>query len=136
MDIAWPDARAPDPGAAAFTVERVSPSRFRLSGELDASSGARLERAVAAAEDLEPQLVLDVAELRFMDSSGLRSLIRLARTREEGVVVLHARPPVRRALWITGFGRDPSLGIRVQDDDAAADAPSMADAGSDFFRAL
>jgi anti-anti-sigma factor len=132
MDIAWPGARTPDPDAVAFTVERIAPSHFRVSGELDASSGARLERAVNAAEDVDGVLVLDAGELLFMDSSGLRSLIRLARTREEGIVVRHARSPVRRALWITGFGRDPTLGIRVEDD---GDTPLHANTGSDFLRA-
>ena len=49
-----------------------------LSGELDLSTAADLERAVAMNVDGRPQMVvLDLRELGFLDSSGLRIVLRL-----------------------------------------------------------
>jgi len=49
-----------------------------LSGELDLSTIEQLERAVAARVDGRPELVvLDLRKLVFLDSTGLRLVLRL-----------------------------------------------------------
>lgn len=57
-----------------------------LVGELDISSAPTLERELRRAEDGAPSvLVLDLRELRFMDSTGLRLVLGAdARARREG----------------------------------------------------
>lgn len=47
-----------------------------LRGELDMASASQLERAIAGATREQPQaVVLDLRELDFIDSTGLRTLI-------------------------------------------------------------
>lgn len=83
-----------DPGA--FHVERVEldgQADLRLVGELDMNTADRLALALDPVfEHGVATLVLDVSELRFIDSSGLRQLVvALNRQRERGGnVVLHA----------------------------------------------
>ena len=77
-----------------------------LSGELDLSSAAFLEDAVAEQCEQQPEeLLLDVAGLEFMDSSGLRAILQ-AKEKCEALNchfdVSPARRPVERTLEMTG----------------------------------
>ena len=78
-----------------------------LRGELDAHTAAQLDTAVAGlVSDGRDRVVLDVAELRFVDSSGLRSMIH-ARGPDGSLVPVELRSPsssVLRLLEITGLG--------------------------------
>ncbi len=80
----------------------------RLAGEIDPSSAPRLlhemEAVLFTAEPRE--LVLDFADVEFMDSSGLRTIIDLSKQMRdrEGVLVLESvRPAARQVLEITGL---------------------------------
>jgi anti-anti-sigma factor len=114
-----------------FSVESVAPAHFLLTGELDIYTAPTLERTVAEAAGESDQLILDLAQLEFMDSSGLKLLIRLARAHAGGVELRNPQPPVKRALWMTGFGDRPNVGIRIVDD--AAREPGAGE-GSDFLQ--
>jgi anti-anti-sigma factor len=80
-----------------------------LSGELDMASAPALEEALAEARrDGMGQLVLDLRELRFIDSSGLRAVIAAAReARRSGHDLALIRGPdqVQQVFDITGVGR-------------------------------
>jgi anti-anti-sigma factor len=53
---------------------------LRLAGELDMATAGRLEAAVAAAlARQESELVVDLTAVGFMDSTGLRALLRARR---------------------------------------------------------
>ena len=53
---------------------------LRLSGELDMATARRLEAAVASALDRdETELTVDLSDISFMDSTGLRALLRARR---------------------------------------------------------
>ena len=74
---------------------------FRLIGELDIASVAETEATLSQALQDESKLVLDTTDLRFIDSQGLRMLIRLgeqARRRDTSVTVLNCSNAVRRLL--------------------------------------
>jgi anti-anti-sigma factor len=83
---------------ARFAVERedrAEGSALRLLGELDLASVPNAERHVedVLAEGRRP-LVLDLRELTFVDSSGLRFFILLAdRAREQGWELKLLPPP-------------------------------------------
>jgi anti-anti-sigma factor len=66
-----------------------------LEGELDIASVPQMSGAVdAALEDGARRIVLDLRELRFIDSSGLRHLILLNdRSRSESWKLELIRPP-------------------------------------------
>jgi anti-sigma B factor antagonist len=80
---------------------------LRLRGELDVSSRDQLRRAIGAAlESHPPVLVLDASELVFTDCGGLSILVwahqRLAE-RGHQLVITGATPTVRRLLHVTGL---------------------------------
>ena len=103
-----------------------------VRGDIDIAGGPILDEALTA---LAPtgSVVIDLAEVRFIDSSGLRSLLaagRAARGRNAAVVLRGVRPEVARLLEITGtadqFTIDP-----VDDPGRGTEADAGADAGAD-----
>lgn len=77
-----------------------------LTGELDVAGAGLLEnelRRVAADHDVRG-LVLDLRELDFMDSTGLRLLVLAddrARTEGRAFTLVRGKPDVHRVLEIT-----------------------------------
>jgi anti-sigma B factor antagonist len=82
---------------------------LHLEGELDLASVPSLERELKALEDERPPLlVVDLRELAFIDSSGLRLLLVAAeRAEQEGrrFVVVRGSPELNRIFEITGADR-------------------------------
>ena len=79
--------------------------RLTLRGELDIATAPRLQEAVDAALAARPELlVVDLRELSFLDSSGLRQFIVLAgRAEQEGfrLVLVRPAPPALAVFQIT-----------------------------------
>jgi anti-sigma B factor antagonist len=78
---------------------------LRPAGELDIATAARLERALA--DDRRPgdRVVLDLADLEFIDSTGLRAIVRGAEAarRDGWELKLRPGPPaVQRVFEIAG----------------------------------
>lgn len=96
------------PPTAAFTIE-VRPDRRRVvvapSGELDLATCDALEREVGELLDRGfAAITLDLRDLTFIDSSGLKLLIRTdQRAREDGIAfdLIDGDGPVRRLLDLT-----------------------------------
>jgi anti-anti-sigma factor len=81
---------------------------IKLGGELDSASCSELVGAFEAAIPALAgrDLVIDLGELTFIDSSGMRAIIMIERrTREEGIALGLTRPPaaVTELLRITGI---------------------------------
>ena len=81
-----------------------------IGGELDIASLPDVEDELNELLTREPQpLVLDLADLNFLDSSGVALLVRLA-NRFTPMRTRHATAPVRRVLGTLGladrFGLD------------------------------
>jgi anti-anti-sigma factor len=67
-----------------------------IRGELDAHSSVQFEQAASGALDAQVELqtmVLDLGGITFIDSSGLRSLLRLQESCDERGGVLFVRRP-------------------------------------------
>jgi anti-anti-sigma factor len=104
-------------GTPAQVLAGEEPGSFALIGEIDVSSveapGERLETVLAEGR----ALTLDMAGVSFMDSQGLRMLIRLGRLAEERglgpVVVLDPSEAVNRVLQVAAPGGLPGVEIRV-----------------------
>jgi anti-anti-sigma factor len=81
-----------------------SPSVVEVKGELDLSTIARWEKNVQMVGRDASAVVLDLSEVGFVDSAGVRSLFRLARdTASRGTRLLIVAPrggAVRRLLDI------------------------------------
>jgi anti-anti-sigma factor len=106
----------PSTAASPLRVTRSDDGRvlrLMLIGELDISTSTSLELELQAAEMRRPPvLVLDLAELRFMGVSGLRSILDAARrARREGrhFVVTNPVPHISRLFELTAI--DQSLEI-------------------------
>ena len=96
-----PDSFRCETGRAAGT------DWVRPVGELDLDTEPQLEQAIAAVrEQGAPRLVLDLRELTFMDSTGLRLVIRWdTAAREHGFEFAIVRGPdvVQRVIRLTGM---------------------------------
>jgi len=84
---------------AVFQVTPSGSDRLSLAGELDFSTANLL---AGAASGLPGPLTLDVSELSFIDSSGLRELTTLLRSRGS-LTLVGARPYLVRILEVTGL---------------------------------
>jgi anti-anti-sigma factor len=75
-----------------------------LSGELDLSVVDQLEQVLAAAEAKQPSvMVIDLRDLQFMDSSGIRLVVGAdLRAREAGrrLILIRGSDPVHRVFTI------------------------------------
>lgn len=78
-----------------------------LSGELDISSATRVEDELAVLQaEAPPLLVLDLRKLDFMDSTGLRLIVRAdeaARSEGTRFVIVRGPEPVHRVFEIVGL---------------------------------
>jgi anti-anti-sigma factor len=89
---------AEDPGGDG---ERV----IRLRGELDIESAPDLERVLLRSRPAGQRVVVDLTELKFMDSTGLRVLLRARAAADEGRWEINLRnvpPTIRRLFDMTG----------------------------------
>ncbi len=95
-------------------IEKLDePRGLRLAGELDASNAEQLVEALEPEVDVGGDLTLDLAGLAFMDSIGIRVLLRTAQ-RLEGkgkLVLLSPGQLVRRTLDLIGGASLPNLDI-------------------------
>jgi len=83
-------------------------SRCALAGELDLTSEPRVRRALFQALGERPRtLVIDMADVTFIDSTGLRALLSTrnrAATTGTRVVLAEVGPSVERTLEIANLG--------------------------------
>jgi anti-sigma B factor antagonist len=82
--------------------------RVALAGECDLAVSGRLTEALLAAVRRAPVVVVDLAALDFLDSSGVHSLItahHAARERGGRVEVVNPAGSVATVLDLTGAGR-------------------------------
>jgi len=87
--------------------ERDGLIRIELRGELDLATAPQVEEALEGAESAEPPLIaLDLSQLSFLDSSGLRTIVAAdGRAREAGrrLAVVKGPEAVQRVFTITGL---------------------------------
>ncbi len=80
------------------------PGRFRVEGELDITNAEAFADLVEEELRQGRRVFLDLSDLQFMDSSGIRALIRMSKAGQElgaPPVVLHSlSQPVRQLLSI------------------------------------
>jgi anti-anti-sigma factor len=97
-----------------MTVQvRQKEDGFAVSGELDLASADDLRIFIASMADASHEVVLDIADLAFMDSSGVKAIVRLAETAcPHGILLKWPRDNVLRALELMEIER--ITGIRIQ----------------------
>jgi anti-anti-sigma factor len=106
-------------GGTVMPVFEISPlvngKGLRLEGELDLAASPRLTEAFLDFATSEGEVHLDLSEVSFMDSSGLRVILALARSRADtgsSVVLLDPSAAVVRIFEIIGIHEHPGVEIR------------------------
>jgi anti-sigma B factor antagonist len=112
-----------DPLALEFERTTGGALRGVASGEIDFSSASSMQARIIAACEREgtSEVILDLAGVQFIDSSGLGALMHLHRelsTEDGELVLLDPAPQVRHSLLVTGLDRH--LTIAASDAEAEA----------------
>jgi anti-sigma B factor antagonist len=105
---------------SALRVDDREDGVVAVAGDLDAGTADRLDRALRDREERHPDrpVVVDVGEVAFMDSSGLRALVAASlRAGRRGTVVrLHnVGAELARLLEITGLRDQFGVAARTAD---------------------
>jgi anti-sigma B factor antagonist len=124
------DAEVPGSMAQFRVTTSLEPGRVvvALAGECDMAVRDELTSVLSAAAGGARDVFVDLAEVRFLDSSGVHGLItghRAAVEHGTRLYVVNATGPVARVLELTGVGellRPPADGA----DPTASDAGSPA----------
>ena len=92
----------------------VNGKGLRLEGELDLAAAPQLTEALLDFASSEGEVHLDLSEVSFLDSSGLRVILALARSRADigSVVLLDPSAAVVRIFEIMGIDEHPGIEIR------------------------
>jgi anti-anti-sigma factor len=103
--------------------QRGDTVHVRLSGELDISTAPKVEDELARVEPERPgRIVLDLSNLAFMDSTGLRLLIAAdtrARQQDRRLTIVKGPEPVQRVFRITRLEERLDIVDEVQVDGTA-----------------
>jgi len=94
-------------------VATSEPRTMRLVGELDASNADAFLNSLMPLLDPGGDLVLNISQLSFVDSMGLRSFLRLAKGLENtGKLVLeHPQRSVARSIELVGLEQAPNIAV-------------------------
>jgi anti-anti-sigma factor len=107
---------------AVRTDEHGRSLHVSVSGELDIAATDELDAHLKEIERREPSLiVLDLRELAFIDSSGLRSILTAHARARDGqwrLALVEGPEPIRRVFHITGLDRQLTI---VRDLDELGD---------------
>lgn len=95
---------------------------YAPKGRIDAASAAVAERDVLAVlERSGPSVIMDLSQVDYVSSAGLRVLLvaaKTARGRGGKAVIVAPRPAVQEVLRMSGF--DKIIAVAPSVDDAAA----------------
>jgi anti-sigma B factor antagonist len=98
---------------------------LKLSGELDVATAPELTKALLDLSPANTRVTLDLTELTFVDSCGIRAILALARSANGNgpVVLLNPTEAVSRVFEILGL--DGHVGIEVQQDGQLPKRPNV-----------
>jgi anti-sigma B factor antagonist len=97
-----------DPTGFSISIsERSGRALVVIRGELDLATAPDLETALTELQEAGQDVVVDLRELAFMDSTGLRAIVAAHARAEDGelsFVIVRPRPgaPIERILAIAG----------------------------------
>jgi anti-sigma B factor antagonist len=76
---------------------------LRLAGELDIGTASHLEAVLDRMMVIPDHIIVDVAELTYIDSTGLRLLLRASQLVDGRVEIRNASLAVRRLIQLSGL---------------------------------
>jgi anti-anti-sigma factor len=100
-----------------FEIDKLTSDRYRLVGELDMASAKTLHEVLDPLARANHRLVLDLEDLTFIDSSGIRALLGLSERLNGAAPLVLSNVPtgIQRVLDIVGLESLP--GIEVERGD-------------------
>jgi anti-anti-sigma factor len=109
-----------DAGVGALTIQvQVRGDGLAVIGELDMASADDFRDFAKRVVDPTREVVLNIADLAFVDSSGVRAILRLAETACPNGVLLRWPPNnVLRTLEILAVEQVPGIRIQRRSDEA------------------
>ncbi len=115
--------RPPSPFSVALSGGGDRPLLATVAGDVDIATAASMADAVLSAlgDAPTPGVVLDFANVGFMDSSGLRAVLDITRHLDgdtHRVVLLNPNRPVRKLLSLAGL--DEHMPVATTLDEAEA----------------
>jgi anti-anti-sigma factor len=96
-----------------FAVRADPEGVLWLAGEFDLAAIDAFQAAVDAALDTQRDLVLDLSELTFLDSTGIRAFLDVADQVGGGVILRRPTQSVRKVLGLVGI--EGHQGIRIEE---------------------
>src|SRR4051794_34632827 len=118
-----PTVAAPHAGGAYTVKNQSHPLQIRcdrdgvlwLAGEFDAAEVERFLRTATAHVDGRREVVLDLSELTFLDSSGIRAILRFGQfVCAKGLWLRNPSEAVATVLAITGVDEVPGVMVDRQ----------------------
>jgi anti-anti-sigma regulatory factor len=101
---------------AELRITRIRrPPGLRIEGVVDVHAHRHLRTALEVIEATDGDVQLELSRLEFLDLGGLRMLIGLARTRDEGhhVELTGLAPHLRNVIALVGWDETPGLRLRA-----------------------
>ena len=91
----------------------VDVAGIKLTGEVDLATAYQLTEALANIST-ESEVHLELTDLTFMDSSGLRTILAFAGSRNGAgpVILVNPSDAIQRLLAITGVAHHPKIELR------------------------
>ena len=124
-----------------FSIEpRGASVVVSVQGELDVTSSQRFDDCLSEAAAVSDQVILDMSEVDFMDTTALAVIVaHWRRQADEGgqFLLAGARYRYTKALWITGLADrlpmydtvDEALTAQAETGSGAADGPGASEPG-------
>jgi anti-sigma B factor antagonist len=105
MTLVWASSAFDLKGLAAFRVEHTDDRAVVIAaGEVDLFTAPALREAVLAATQVSDALVIDLTDVRFIDSTGIGVLVGAAgRPRRRQVALVGPTPMMCKVLQVTGL---------------------------------
>jgi anti-anti-sigma factor len=87
---------------------------YYLSGELDSAGAQDLGIAMKREPEVFRELVLDLVNVTFIDSMGVRLLVHLSKKRSGGLVLRYPQDAVLRVFELLQMDEWPSVRIELE----------------------
>jgi len=103
-------------------IDRDDDGALIVRGEIDLASAASLERA-AIDTPSDGRLVFDLRDVTFMDSSGIRALVRVSKQLPSQIVIRDPSTRVERLFRMVGLDHDQAWVVEHSDGFVPKDGP-------------
>jgi len=99
----------------SFDVQPLGNGDFRVVGELDLATADRLLEVIHPAMETPSDVTLDLGNVTFLDSSGIRALIEAGREAATHGKIVILRSPSRAVLVVLDIvGAERFVGIAIE----------------------